>query len=279
VVLTCVFVYDGIVRSLLIPEVRLPSVPGGLTSLTAILALASLAHAWYALGGRNTAVFFGMSAVISWLYEEVGVATGLIFGPYHYTGYLGAKVGEVPILIPLAWFMMIYPAYVIANLACSGRPAGTPRGAKRVIRLATTGAVVMTAWDLVIDPILSGPSVRAWIWETGGPYYGIPIHNYAGWLLTTFTVYLAYRAFEQRLAPAPLGPLTAGAAALPVATYGLMLVADLLSGVAPAGLAAIGFVVMGIPLTAAGRRLAGLRQVTAAESTLATEPSKIETHG
>ena len=61
----------------------------------------------------------------------------------------------------------------------------------------------MTLWDLVIDPILSGPSVRAWVWENGGPYFGIPIHNYAGWLLTTFTVYVAYRAAEQRAGQEP----------------------------------------------------------------------------
>jgi len=107
----------------------------------------------------------------------------------------------------------------------------------------------------VIDPILSGPSVRAWIWEAGGPYFGIPIQNYVGWLLTTFTVYLAYRTLEQRFAPMPLGPVTTGIAALPVATYGVMLASDLLSGVAPAGLAVIGVVAMGVPLAVVVWRL------------------------
>ncbi|MGA2513918.1 MAG: carotenoid biosynthesis protein [Candidatus Limnocylindrales bacterium] len=298
IILLGLFAYDAVLRSLLIGLVALPLIPGGLKVLTAVLALFSLAHSWYSIGGRLTATFFVLSAAISWAYEEVGVVTGLVFGAYHYTDYLGARLGEVQLLIPLAWFMMIYPSYVIANLVPEGRPIGTPNGIPGLVRLAAVSALVMTAWDLVIDPILSGPSVRAWIWDTGGPYFGIPIHNYLGWLLTTFTVYLAYRAVEQRRAAGGAwargawargaggawargtgtrgaggawaggtgggGTSTGGSshedslgaatAALPVAAYGLMLVADLLSGVAPAGLAVIGPVVMGLPLAAVAWR-------------------------
>jgi putative membrane protein len=259
VVLLCLFAYEGVLRAVLLGIVRLPLLPGGLITLTTIVALSSLAHAWYSLGGRLTLAFFGLSAAVSWVYEQVGVATGLVFGAYHYTGYLGARLGDVPLLIPLAWFMMTYPSYVIANLAIERRATGTPQGVARLIRLAAVSAVVMTVWDLVIDPILSGSSVRAWVWETGGPYFGIPIHNYAGWLLTTFTVYLAYRALEQRFAPVPLGPVTESVAALAVVTYAVMLASNLLSGVAPAGLAAIGPVVMGVPLAVAAWRLRSLR--------------------
>jgi putative membrane protein len=272
--LLALFGYE-VVRSWIFDIVRLPGIPGGLTSLTAIMALFSLTHAWYSVGGRLTAAFFALSAVIAWALEEFGVVTGLLYGGYHYTSYLGARLGEVPVLIPLAWFMMIYPSFVIANMAIDGRSIGTARGALRpaqLVRLAAASAAVMTAWDLVIDPILSGPSARAWIWETGGPYFGIPVQNYLGWLLTTFTVYLVYLAVERKWAtplrpglmpeaagssPA-IGPLparSAAAAALPVAAYALMLAADLLSGVAPAGLALIGPVVMGAPVLLAAWRL------------------------
>jgi len=266
-VLLAVFVYDAVLRSALTDVMRLPAIPGGLKVVTAVLALFSLTHAWYSIGGRLTAAFFVLSAAISWGYEQVGVMTGLVFGAYHYTDYLGSKLGEVPLLIPLAWFMMIYPSYVTANLLIEGRPTGTPGGAWRLVRLAAASAAVMTVWDLVVDPILSGPSVKAWVWENGGPYFGIPVQNYLGWLATTFTVYLVYRAVEQRWTvtgprdaasiptlrtATPLGPEIA---VLPVAAYGLMLVADLLSGVAPAGLASVGTVVMGVPCGLAAFRL------------------------
>jgi putative membrane protein len=115
----------------------------------------------------------------------------------------------------------------------------------------------MTVWDLVIDPILSGPQVRAWVWESGGAYFGVPVQNYAGWLVTTFAVYLAYRALEQRFSPPTGRPMGRGVAAMPVAAYGLMLFGDLASGVTPAGLFLIGPVVMGVPLLVALWRLAG----------------------
>ena len=265
IALLAVFGYDAVLRSAVSGVVALPSVPGGLKMLTAVLALFSLAHAWYALGVRHTLAFFGLSAVISWAFEQAGVATGLVFGAYHYTDYLGPKLGHVPYLIPLAWFMMIYPSYVIANLALARRPTGTPRGLVPLVQLAAASAVAMTVWDLVIDPILSGPSARAWIWESGGPYFGIPIQNYLGWLATTFAVYLAYRAVEQRVASAPVGSMPAWVAALPVAAYALMLASNLLSGAAPAAVAPIGLVAMGIPIAIATVRLWRIRSPRAAE--------------
>ena len=255
VALLVVFAYDGVVRPLLHGLIRLPVLTGSLGVLTSVVALFSLSHAWYSLGGRLTVVFFGLSAVISWTYEQVGVATGFVYGAYHYTDYLGPKLGHVPLLIPLAWFMMVYPSYVIANLVVERRATGTRSGWVALVRLAAVGAVVMTAWDLVIDPILSGPSIRAWVWETGGPYFGIPIQNYVGWLLTTFTVYLAYRAIEQCVRATPAGPQGARVVALPVAAFGLMLAADLLSGVTPTALWIIGPAVMGPPLVVAVWRL------------------------
>jgi putative membrane protein len=254
--LLILFAYDAVLRSLLTGLVRLPGLPGGLTLLTSIMALFSLTHAWYTLGGRLTLIFFALSASISWVYEQAGVATGLVFGAYHYTDYLGGKLGEVPLLIPLAWFMMIYPSYVIANLVVARRATGTAPGAGPLLRMAVASAAVMTAWDLVIDPILSGPRVRAWVWESGGPYFGIPGQNYLGWLATTFTVYLSYRAIEQRVRAVPAGPVGAQVAALPIAAYGLMLMSNLVSGVAPSGLALIGALVMGPPIALATWRLA-----------------------
>jgi uncharacterized membrane protein len=286
-VLLALFAYDAVVQPVLSETVRLPNLPGGITTATSVLALFSLIHAWYALGGRLTLAFFALAAAISWAFEQVGVATGLVYGAYHYTDYLGPKLGHVPFLIPLAWFMMIYPSYVIANLivarraylgragaSAAGAGAGSGAGASGsgagagaaagawsragwLVVLAAVSAAVMTAWDLIVDPMLSGPQVKAWIWETGGPYFGIPIHNYAGWLLTTFTVYLAYRWLEGRTAHSSAGPVGPGVAALPLAAYGLMLVSDLVGGVAPQGAAAVGLAAMGIPLAVAAWRLRG----------------------
>ena len=248
----------------------IPPIPVGLPSLTVILTVFSLSHGWYALGGRLTALFFTVSAVVSYALEEGGVATGLVYGGYHYTDYLGAKLGHVPILIPLAWFMMIYPSYVIASLIVERRPAGTGLGLRALVAASGTSAVVMTVWDLVIDPILAGPLNRqpAWVWESGGAYFGVPVQNYAGWLVTTFIVYFLYRAAEQRESrglrgAAPACGMPWWAAAMPVVAYGCMLVGDLLSGVTPVGVVPIGLLVMGVPFALAMWRVVELRRTAA----------------
>ena len=260
-VFLAIFAYDGIVRPLLERLVALPAIPGGLNALTVILLLFSLSHAWYLLGPRNTAVFFAITAVVSWIFEEVGVGTGLVFGPYHYTSALGVWLGSVPILSPLAWFMMIYPSYVLANLIAEGRPVAGAGSAWQLLGLAALGALVMTAWDLVVDPILSGPGFQAWVWEQGGGYFGIPAQNYLGWLLTTFTVYVLYRLAERRWRPVPADRPTTTAALLPVLAYAAMLSANVLTGGLPDGVIAVAVIAMGMPIVAALIGIGRLRAV------------------
>jgi putative membrane protein len=129
-------------------------------------------------------VFFAISAVVSWGMEEVGVRTGLIFGAYHYGSLLGPKLGDVPALIPLAWFMMIYPSWMVARALLDGMDTKRIGG---MTALAAVAALVMTAWDVVMDPGMA--AAGNWVWEKGGAYFGVPRHNYLGWLATTFIVY------------------------------------------------------------------------------------------
>jgi putative membrane protein len=249
-----VFIYQGILRALLLPAVALPGVPGGIGMLTVILMLFSFFHATYTLGWRHNLTFFALSAVISWAFEQAGVATGLVYGAYHYTDALGPKLGHVPFLIPIAWFMMIYPSYIIANLIAQGKPTGTRGSLGRVAWLAFLSGMVMTAWDLVVDPGLSGAVHRAWVWEISGPYFGVPTQNFVGWLLTTFTVYLCYRLLERRFSPHAAGPVTVVIAAMPVAAYGAMMLSNMVRSDPPA-LVVVAPFAMGLPLIAAIERL------------------------
>ena len=175
------FIYSSVIRPLLEPLFpELPRIPGGIGIKTLFLMLFSIFHAAYVLGWRHTLLFFGITVAVSWSYEHVGVETGLIYGAYHYTDALGLKLGLVPIIIPIAWFMMIYPSYILANLIGSGRQMimreknknnnnNNRTSLAQILWLSFLSAVIMTAWDLVVDPYLSGPTERAWIWENGRP--------------------------------------------------------------------------------------------------------------
>lgn len=178
----CVFYL--IVSSITYRWLGLPGI--GNIGFTLVFTAFSLSHASLVLGWKRAAVFFALSAVVSWFFEQAGVATGAIYGAYHYGDMLGVKLGHVPVVIPLAWFMMIYPAWMIATVLLGA--AAEEAAWRTIVARAFVGAMVITMWDTVMDP---GMAARGnWVWEEGGPYFGVPFQNFFGWVLTTFTVYL-----------------------------------------------------------------------------------------
>jgi uncharacterized membrane protein len=182
---------------------------------------------------RLLALVFGVSL----LFESVGVATGWVYGPYHYTNKLGPLfLGLVPYLIPIAWFMMSYPSFVIAEWLV---PSKWKRW-QRLLAVAGVGGLAMTAWDLVMDPIMVAGG--HWVWDVQGPYFGIPLQNFSGWWLTIFTTFALYLWLFGRDAR----PVEAGFDRLALVSYlvtalGIFLAA-LLSGAG--ALALIGFFAM-----------------------------------
>lgn len=134
-------------------------------------------------GWRNGVLVFVVIAVVSFTFEAVGVATGLIFGDYYYPdGPLGPLVLGVPPLIQLQYFAMGYACLVIAR-AVSGTLWQTARG-WTLVGAAAMGGFAMTALDLASDPMQS-TVLGDWIWRDGGAYFGVPIHNFAGWFVET----------------------------------------------------------------------------------------------
>lgn len=234
---------------------------GGLTlpvpdsiELTLIFTAFAIMHATSQLGWKRALAFLTICAVVSWCFEAVGIATGLVYGPYHYGTQLGAKLGSVPVIIPLAWFMMVYASWVVARLLLHGtRDPSSPFGtAARVV----ISAMAMTTWDTVMDPgkALSG----AWTWEEGGIYFGVPVHNFLGWLMTTLTIYtlteLSFRRFP-KVHPIANSQLYAG---LPALAYALIAVDNILIPGLPA-LRVVALFGMGFTALLAVMRLALVR--------------------
>ena len=209
------------------------SVTGRLQMPTMLLF--SLLHASYMLGWRRALEFF----------EHTGVATGLIFGNYHYSDKLGYKLGHVPIVIPLIWFMMMYPSYIIANLIGNGRPDCEQGGIGRIIWLSLLGAVTITAWALAVDPVFS--SLGFWVWQDSGSYFGVLLHNFGGWIMTTFTIFFVYRLWERHVGTQPIGTVTTMTGWMPPLIYG----SQALSVFVRSNLGIIIFFSMGFPLLAA----------------------------
>ncbi len=163
----------------------------------------ALLHAGQREGWGRALRLLALVFAVSLLFESVGVATGLIYGPYHYTNKLGPLfLGLVPYLIPAAWFMMSYPSFVIADWLV---PSGWRRW-QRILSVAAVGGLAMTAWDLVMDPIMVAGG--HWVWDdllskSNGAYHGIPLQNFWGWWLTVFTTFALYRLISGKASNTP----------------------------------------------------------------------------
>lgn len=159
-----------------------------LTPLITLLGFTfAVLHAGQREGWKYALLLLALVFVVSLFFESLGVATGLVYGPYHYTDKLGPKfLGLVPYLIPVAWFMMSYPSFVIADRLV---PSTWKRG-QRLLAVAAVGGLAMTAWDLIMDPVMVAGG--HWVWDVNGAYFGIPLQNFWGWWLTVFVTYALY---------------------------------------------------------------------------------------
>jgi uncharacterized membrane protein len=168
----------ALLGALVLTQICYPLTAGGVraafTVTTVVLGyLLSVAHALLSRGVRAAAGLVATATLGGFAVEAVGVATGFPFGTYDYSGQLGPKLLGVPLIIPLAWTWMAWPAWLAAvRLA---RP--------RIARVALAAAG-LAAWDLFLDPQMVAEGY--WSWHSPTPALpgvpGIPIGNYFGWL-------------------------------------------------------------------------------------------------
>lgn len=191
-----------------------------LCQLAAVLAV--LHSVW---GLERMAVTAGGVALLGWAVEFIGSSTGFPFGSYDYTSVLQPQIAKVPLLIPLAWLMMLPCAWAVTTVLIGKQ--------RSPLLFAFVSALVFTAWDLFLDPQMVAWGF--WVWEEPSGYFGIPWVNFLGWILCSFTITLLARP----------GHLTARPLLL---IYGITWALESIGLVVFWGLpgpAAVGFLVMG----------------------------------
>lgn len=113
--------------------------------------------------------------------EVIGVKTHLIFGNYWYGNTLGLKLLEVPVLIGLNWFLLIY---IIAT---------SFQKIKNNFLFAIVCAATMTFLDIFIEPIAI--KLNFWQWQNSI----IPMQNYVAWFIISFFLFLFFRKVNKNL--------------------------------------------------------------------------------
>jgi uncharacterized membrane protein len=202
-----------------------------LTVVTVLLwCAASVTHAAVTRGLRFAGALFAVSAGVGFAAEVLGVATGFPFGSYSYAATLGPRLGGVPLIIPLAWAMMAYPALLV------GRRIGAP---------VLGGAAALASWDLFLDPQMV--AAGHWRFTGAGPTVNaIPASNAIGWLAVSLIIMLLLVHLPERARPADDRPDDR----LPLGLYLWTYASSVLAAAAffhETGVAVVGGLVMGIP--------------------------------
>jgi putative membrane protein len=188
-------------------------------ALAAIGILAAVSHAVLFYGWKDGLALFAICVAVTFVMENIGATTGWPFGHYHFE--VGANlphVGAIPAIVGPLWFGMGYFSWHVAAVLL-GVPA-RPCGAFERFALPPVAAFVMTQWDVVMEPAES-TIAKAWIWHDGGAHFGVPLSNYAGWLLTSWLFFQAFAIYLSRRPglPVPLPGWTRTLRLIAIAFY------------------------------------------------------------
>ena len=164
------------------------------------------------VGWRRTLTFSIVGYLIAFGSEWLSINTGFPYGWYYYIDATSNRelwVAGVPFFDSLSYVFLAYCSYATALFILSPLRAwrwniGTleTRRIRRSFSALLLGALLQTSLDIVIDPVaLQG---RRWFlgqiygYREQGIHFGVPLSNYAGWLLTSLLLIAAFQLIDAR---------------------------------------------------------------------------------
>jgi putative membrane protein len=123
----------------------------------------------------SSIVFFAVTCLIGFGVEVFGVASGQLFGTYTYGPTLGPQIYDVPVIIGLNWFLLIY------TVGCISNPIKI-----NIFFKSMLGAGMLVVLDFFIEPIAI--KYNFWRWTDGK----VPLQNYIAWFIISFVLLLFF---------------------------------------------------------------------------------------
>jgi putative membrane protein len=149
----------------------------------------------YTQNTRNTSfyIFILTCFIIGICIEIIGTSTGILFGNYAYGNTLGAKVLNVPIVIGINWFVVMFCCgsamhmmmYTLAKKIDADQLIKKP--ILKTISVIVDGATLALIFDWLMEPV----AIRLGYWSWGGTGE-IPIFNYACWFIFSMLFLLVF---------------------------------------------------------------------------------------
>ena len=144
---------------------------------------------------KNSSFFLFVAAcfIIGIVVEVIGVNTGFLFGDYAYGNVLGPEVKNVPVLIGVNWFLIIYCCGISINtllMKAINRIAAdtgkTPMAIK-ALSVVIDGATLAVFFDWLMEPV--AVKLGYWIWKGDG---SIPMFNYICWFVVSLLLLMVF---------------------------------------------------------------------------------------
>lgn len=147
-----------------------------LSSVAVVLFAIPSYYAVIRVAGRAKGLqLLGLLGFYALLVESIALATGFPYGNFIYNDVLGNKIlGLAPWTVAFAFPPIVFLAY------WSVRRSYASAGLLPTVLLTSLLAMGI---DLVLDP--GAVRLGFWQWSTPGIYYGVPLVNFLGWILTS----------------------------------------------------------------------------------------------
>jgi putative membrane protein len=164
------------------------------------------------IGWRRTLLFTLAGYSIAFGSEWLSINTGFPYGWYYYIDTTSNRelwVAGVPFFDSLSYVFLAYCSYATALFILSPLKSWRwnlatleTRRIRRSFPVLLLGSFLQTFLDIVIDPVaLQG---NRWFlgqiygYRQQGIHFGVPLSNYAGWLLTSCCLIAAFQLIDSR---------------------------------------------------------------------------------
>jgi putative membrane protein len=138
-------------------------------------------------------VFMVLVLIVGTSAEMIGVNTGNLFGNYRYGNVLGPGIMNVPLVIGVNWFIIIYCCgscihvlmrKIIGSIAVE--PLKKPATIK-ALSVVFDGATLAVFFDWVMEPVAI--KLGFWHWAADGT---VPLFNYLSWLVLSMLLLVLF---------------------------------------------------------------------------------------
>ncbi len=127
-------------------------------------------------------IFLLVTVVLGIVVEIIGVNTQLLFGNYSYGKILGVQIKNVPLIIGVNWFIIIYccgisiHTLLVKAIDKVAAETATRPMALKAISIIVDGATLAVFFDWLMEPV----AVQLGYWKWAGD---IPFYNYLCWFV------------------------------------------------------------------------------------------------